>query len=178
MGGLLVRLLGWPLIVRGPEGPVDVIVVLGAPLRADGGMTDVLAERVAAGVALWRAGRAPRLCLTGGVTRGAARSEAEAMAAAARVAGVPSSAIVVEPEALTTHENARNVARLIGPARVVIVTQPFHLRRARLWFRRYGLDARGDVIADSLQFRAPARGLRWIVREYFGLARDLLRLRD
>jgi uncharacterized SAM-binding protein YcdF (DUF218 family) len=174
----LVRVLGRPLIVAGPAGRVDAIVVLGAPLGADGCLTDVLAERVRAGVALWMRGVAPVLCMTGGVTRGAPVSEAEAMAAAARAAGVPESALLVEPTALTTHENARNVARLLGAARVVLVTQPFHLRRARLWFRRYGLDACGWLIADSVQFRAPARGLRWVLREYLGLSRDVLRLRD
>ncbi len=140
----------------------------------------MLAERVRAGVELWQRGAAPILCMTGGMTRDAPTAEAAAMAAVAAVAGVPETALLVEPAALTTHENARNVARILlpqGKARVLLVTQPFHLRRARMWFRRYGLDARGWLITDSLQFRAP-RALRWVLREYLCLMRDALRLRE
>jgi uncharacterized SAM-binding protein YcdF (DUF218 family) len=58
--------------------------------------------------------------------------------------------------------------------RVVVVTQPFHSRRAVLWFRRVGLQAVAWRIDESLQFREPRRGLRWILKEYASLARDLV----
>jgi uncharacterized SAM-binding protein YcdF (DUF218 family) len=172
----LVRALGWPLASRGRLQRVDAIVVLGAPLRPDGSLGPVLEERVGAGVALWRAGVAPLVCFTGGKTRGAAISEAEAMAAAARTAGLPDDALLVEAESQNTYENARNLSRILlpdGRDHVLLVTQPFHLRRARLHFGRFGFTAGGHLIRDSVQFRSP-KGLRWVLREYPSLVRDFI----
>lgn len=171
MWGALVRVLGWPLAVRGrgEVGSADAIVVLGAPLRGDGALSVVLEERVRAGVALWRAGVAPLVVLSGGRTRGAARAESEAMAEVALALGLPATALVVESESRSTYENAHRVAELLGArglSRVLLVTTPFHLRRAVRWFRRAGLDADGWLISDSVQFRDARRGLRWIAREY------------
>jgi uncharacterized SAM-binding protein YcdF (DUF218 family) len=183
MSGWLVRFLGWPLARAGrpPEGGVDAIVVLGAPLRPDGSLGAVLAERVEAGVALWARGVAPLLCLTGGRTRGGDVAEAQAMADAALAAGVPRAALVVETASRNTYENARNLAAILRPTgarprtAVVIVTQPFHLLRARMHFARFGFLAAGFVIEDSLQYGTPrARGLRWVLREYPSLLRDFL----
>ena len=71
----------------------DAIVVLGAPLTPDGQPSAVVAERVAVAAALWHAGGAAQVIVTGGRTRGAPRSEAAAMAAALRAAEVDPAAI-------------------------------------------------------------------------------------
>jgi uncharacterized SAM-binding protein YcdF (DUF218 family) len=145
----------------------DAIVVLGAPLTASGRLSAILDERAAAAVALWRAGGAPRVVVTGGATRAATRAEADALAEALAAAGVPD--VLVEREARSTADNARLTAALLGPlgARSVwLVTQPFHARRAAWLFRKAGLDARAWPIADSLQYRDRACGLRWLAREY------------
>jgi uncharacterized SAM-binding protein YcdF (DUF218 family) len=170
---LLARALEAPLVVGKAHGPpADAIVVLGAPLAPDGALSSVLAERVAGGVALWLARAAPRLVMTGGKGSGAAHAEAPAMAAAARAAGVPADALVVEDRSRTTAENAREVAALLpAGARVWIVTQPFHGRRARRLFRRAGLDAEVWHLADSLEYRDRRRALAWLVREYAAWAR-------
>jgi uncharacterized SAM-binding protein YcdF (DUF218 family) len=176
-----VRWLGLPLwscaCREQDPGPADAIVVLGAPVGPDGRLGPVLEERVRAGVALWAAGRAPRLCLSGGLAQGAREREAVAMARFARTLGVPGDALVVEDQSATTRENAFFVARALGTeARIWLVSQPFHLRRARMWFVRAGFaDVRPWLIADSLQFREPGRGWRWVWREYLALARDGLR---
>jgi uncharacterized SAM-binding protein YcdF (DUF218 family) len=176
---LLVRVLGRPLERRDVVEAADAIVVLGAPVRADGTLTDVVEERVRAGVDLWKRGLAPLLCMTGGRGPGmvADISEAEAMARRARDLGVPVRALVLEATSRNTSTNARNIKQLLDgrgvAARVVVVTQPFHSRRAVLWFRRVGLDAVAWRIGDSLQFRHPKRALRWLLKEYASLARDL-----
>jgi uncharacterized SAM-binding protein YcdF (DUF218 family) len=165
---LAARALGAPLAVRDAAAVADAIVVLGAPLTPDGALSAVLAERVAAGHALWRAGAAPLVCVTGGPSRGG-RTEGDAMAEALEDAGVPARALRVERAARTTADNARLVAALLAPDEVRavwLVTQPFHLRRARWLFRRAGLDAYGHHIAGGLQDQDPARALRWITREY------------
>ena len=157
-------LLGAPLARQSPLRVADAIVVLGAPLAADGGLAPLVDERVRVGVDLWQRRLAARLVVTGA-------GEAEAMAARATELGVPADAIVIEPRARSTAENAACVAALL-PARAAVwlVTQPFHMRRAMLCFRRAGLEPLAWHIHGSIQHTDPARSLRWIAREYPALA--------
>jgi len=158
------RLLEAP---RAALAPADAIVVLGAGLGPGGTLTPVLEERIAAAAALHRAGAGRHVVVTGGITQGAPRAEADALAEALRAAGVPD--VLVERESRTTAENARYTARILEPlgARTVwLVTQPFHGRRAALLFRREGLEPRVWHIADSLQYRDRRRAMRWVAREY------------
>jgi uncharacterized SAM-binding protein YcdF (DUF218 family) len=92
---------------------------------------------------------------------------------------VAPAAIVIEPSARTTAENADRVAALLPPAAAVwLVTQPFHMRRSMLWFRRAGLVPLAWHIHGSVQHADPERVLRWITREYGALVRDWLRGRS
>jgi uncharacterized SAM-binding protein YcdF (DUF218 family) len=161
---VIARLLGAPLGARArPLDRRDAIVVLGAPL-VDDAITPVLVERARVAAELFARGAAPRVIATGGVTRGT-RSEADAIADAIEQLGVPN--VERETRAMTTADNARFVAAMLPRgARVWLVTQPFHARRAEYLFRRAGLDARAWHIADSIQYREPRRALRWIAREY------------
>jgi uncharacterized SAM-binding protein YcdF (DUF218 family) len=165
---LAAKLLEAPLAVAdAPVAPRDAIVVLGAPLTPSGELTDILAERVAAAAALHRAGGGALVVASGGVTRGAVRAEADALADGLRAAGIAD--VLVENRSRTTVENARCCAALLAPYHVRsvwLVTQPFHARRAELVFRRAGFDARAWHIADSVQYRDRRRALRWLVREY------------
>jgi len=161
-------LLERPLRVAHAFQPLEAIVVLGAPVHRDGGLSRVLAERVEAAARLFRGGGAPVVVVTGGVTNGAPRSEAAAMAEALVAEGVPEAAIVVEDRARTTDENARYTARVIAARRVWLVTHPFHARRAAFLFTRAGF-------TPSVWPLTGAPRLRWLVREYAAWARLLLR---
>ena len=170
---MILRALEAPLVIRGEAlRPLDAIVVLGAPLRDDQ-PTPPLAERIEAAAALYHAGGAPRVVATGGITRGASRSEAAAIADALRARGIPD--VLVEDRSQTTTDNAVFTARMIGACSVWIVTQPFHGRRAARLFRRAGFDAHVWHIADSLEYRDRRRALRWVAREYVAWAGLLLR---
>jgi len=161
---VIARLLEAP---RHEFEPLDAIVVLGSPLARGGRLTDILEERVAAAAALYHAGGGRHVVATGGVTHGAPRAEADALAEGLVAAGIPD--VLVERDALTTAENAQLTARLLEPLgarRVWLVTQPFHGRRAALLFRRAGLEPRVHHIADSVQYRDRRRAMRWLVREY------------
>ena len=173
---VVASILEAPLVRKDALAPRDAIVVLGAPLGPGDEMTPIVAERVDAAVELWRRGGAPKIVVTGGVTRGAARAEAEVMADALARAGVPRDAIVVEPAAQSTADNARLTAQLLrARATVWIVTQPFHGRRAAYLFARAGLDPKIWHIADSLEYRDRRRATRWLVREYIAWLRVLTR---
>ncbi|MEO6772374.1 MAG: YdcF family protein [Kofleriaceae bacterium] len=168
------RVLGRPFAIADRERDAcdarDAIVVLGATLGPRDALTPVLAERVAAAALLFAAGAAPCLIATGGVTGRAHRAEADVIADALVAAGVPREVIVVEDRAQTTHDNARLTAALVAAhdraARVWLVTQPFHARRAEYLFRAAGLDARAWHIADSLEYRDHRRATCWYLREY------------
>ncbi len=169
----LARALEAPLVVKPAQRDtaLDAIVVLGAPLRRSGALSKILVERVAAAAALYHAGGAPRVVASGGITNGAPRAEAAAIAEALHAAGVPD--VLVEARSRTTAQNARFTAELLAaqpgmPARprVWIVTQPFHGRRAARLFRGVGLEPHVWHIDDSLQYRERTRAVKWLVREY------------
>jgi uncharacterized SAM-binding protein YcdF (DUF218 family) len=168
----IARVLGAPLAAVSPPGPADAIVILGAPLGRDGQLTPIAEERVRAGVELFRRGLAPVICVAGGHCPRGHRdglSEAEGMARWVRAMGVPEHAIRVDRRSTSTFTNALRAAELLHPEgrrRVWLVTQPFHLRRARFYFRRAGFEPLGWHIDGSLQYDNPALALRWIVREY------------
>jgi uncharacterized SAM-binding protein YcdF (DUF218 family) len=172
----LARWVAAPLEAADPPGTADAIVVLGAPLSPGGGLSPVVAERVAAAVALWRVGAAPLVCVTGGPSRGT--TEADAMALALREVGVPERALRVERAARSTFDNARLTAALLRPEgvrSVWLVSQPFHLRRARWLFRRAGFEPRAHRIDGGLQDDDAWRALRWSAREYAAWLRALAR---
>ena len=168
----LARLAAAPLTSLSPPGPADAAVVLGAPLRADGTLSPQAEERVRAGVSLWQRGLAPVVCVVGGhgpAALAGTAAEAEGMARRVRALGVPESAIRVDRRSTTTETNALRAAELLlpeGRRRVWLVTQPFHTRRARWYFRRAGFEPLGWPIEGGIQEREPRRALRWIAREY------------
>lgn len=171
----VASLLERPLVVREPMRELDAVVVLGAPLAGDR-LTDVLVERVEAAAALWRAGGGKLVVATGGMTRGAARSEAAAMAEALAARGVPD--VLVEERSRSTRENARFTAEVVAPLgvrSVWLVTQPFHGRRAARLFRAADLDAHVWHIDGSIEYRDRGRAVRWLAREYAAWAAMLLR---
>jgi|LNFM01.1.fsa_nt_gb uncharacterized SAM-binding protein YcdF (DUF218 family) len=119
-----------------PPGPWQAIVVLGCGLDDDGQPSWALRARVHAAAQLWAAGVAPRLVTTGGVGRGGV-SEADAAASLARSLGVPDEAITIERTSTSTEENASRAAAIVDVDDVVIVSDAYHVTRARLVFLRH-----------------------------------------
>ena len=77
------------------RGGADAIVVLGAQVHRNGRPSAALRGRVLRAVALYHAGYAPRLVLTGGVGESGV-AEAVVMEALAVAQGVPATACVLE----------------------------------------------------------------------------------
>jgi len=129
-------------------GAPAAIVVLGARVRPDGRPSAALERRMRVAISLYRAGAAPRLVLSGGGRQ--AVPEAEAMRDLALAAGVPASALIIEPRSRTTLENASETAKLLpnGHDAVVLVTDSYHALRARLLFRIAGLTVVGVQTAS------------------------------
>lgn len=148
----------------------DALVVLGARVLPGGVPSGALVARVEQAVALYHQGVAPWLLLSGGV--GAhPPSEARVMRELAVAAGVPASACVLEEDSLSTEANAWFSARVLrerGARRVVVVSDPYHLLRARQCFRREGLEVATSPASIAGRMRAWDRAY-WTVREAFAL---------
>ena len=119
-----------------------VIVILGAAVWRDG-PSPTLRRRTAHGAALYHKGLARIVMPCGGPGR-FPPSEAEAMVTLLRAAGVPSEAILPEARSTNTRENIRFAKALldrIGETEVILVSDAYHLPRARSIARRAGLSA-------------------------------------
>lgn len=154
---------------------MTAIVILGAAVREDG-PSPTLRRRTLHGAALFHDGRGDVVIVCGGLGQ-FAPTEAEAMAEVLRGAGVPDSAIRLEDTSTNTAQNIRNalpILRLLGEDDVVIVSDAYHLPRARLIARREGL---------RVAVSAPKGGARWWpqvrgwAREVPGVLAVLLRIR-
>lgn len=134
----------------------DAIVVLGGAIRGDthmGTMPDLgqHADRLLYAAALYKAGKAPMLLLSGGASEDA-RPEAQLMQEALQVMGVPRQSILLERVSRNTQENAQFSATLLNKhelQRILLVTSAFHMPRAVPLFERQGF----EVIAAPTDFQ-------------------------
>nr|WP_239025627.1 YdcF family protein [Roseibacterium persicicum] len=138
-----------------PRG--DAIVCLGAGVNAAGVIDAASRARAGACAALARAGAAPVVVFTGGAAAPGAPSAAAGMAAVARAAGVAEASVLLEEDAHSTLQNALNTRpRLPEGARVILVTEAFHLPRAWASFRAMGVEV--AALYPALRLRAGRDG--------------------
>lgn len=109
-----------------------------AIVAISGGNTSV---RAAEAIKLYKAGWADTLIFSGAAADTSGPSNAEVMRRQALAAGVPADAVKVESLSQTTRQNAERTKELLveigsgGANRVILVTSPYHQRRASLEFR-------------------------------------------
>jgi uncharacterized SAM-binding protein YcdF (DUF218 family) len=129
-------------------GPAEAIVVLGASAHRDGTLSEISLRRAVAGMQLYHQGLAPRLVFLG------MAGEAEARERLAVTFGVPKDAIVTEGHEPTTRAEAQRMGVVLGERlgvrTVLLVTDVFHMRRARALFERAGLRVRPAPTATYL----------------------------
>ncbi len=151
--------------------PADVLVVLGARVLPGGVPSGSLQARVEKAVELYQRGLAPRLIFSGGIGVNPP-SEAQVMRALAVRLGVPPEACILEEQSHSTEQNARYSAELLrslGTRRVVVVSDPYHLLRARQYFRLQGFEvATSPALLTERNLSAVDR-LYWTVREAVAL---------
>lgn len=125
------------------EGTADAAVVLGAAVWGDE-VSPVFRERINHGVELYRKGRVRKLIFTGGRGNSDEPTESAAAKAFALQHGVPARDILIEEESHTTFENllyAKRLADAAGARKVLIVSDPLHMRRAVSMAEDLGLEA-------------------------------------
>lgn len=156
--------LAQPAIYRVPYDPANTaqridarttIVMLGGGTEHDDDdrlvpKHDVYARLATAAALYAQCGREHvrcRVIVSGGNPQHHEATEADTYAPYLLRAHVAPSDLVLENQSLTTWQNARNVARVMDSQRgdphsetLLLVTSAYHMRRAMLDFRRFGLD--------------------------------------
>jgi uncharacterized SAM-binding protein YcdF (DUF218 family) len=141
--------IGWVggdiLLAAGQSDPdrADAAIVLGAAVSGSE-PTPVFEERLRHAVDLYRTSQVKMLIMTGGTGPGDSLAEAEAARRWAIANGVPAGDIITEALSHTTKQNFVNALPLIEQreiGRVLIVSDPLHMRRALRMAADLGLDA-------------------------------------
>jgi uncharacterized SAM-binding protein YcdF (DUF218 family) len=139
--------------------PAEVIVVLGAA-EYRGRPSPVLRARLDHGLDLYRRGMAPRILTTGGAGGDPEFTEGGVGRAYLVRHGVPSEAIIVEPESSSTAETIANVAEIMTRMSLrscIVVSDGYHIFRVKRM-----LQSRGMVVWGSPRPAVP----RYDVREW------------
>ena len=132
--------------------PADLIIVLGAA-EYRGFPSPVLKSRLDHALALYQRGLAPRILTTGGSGGDPDFTEGEVGRNYLVRKGIPSEAILVEPEAETTFQSALAAGEIMARMNLrscLLVTDGYHLLRSKKM-----LEERGFLVYGS-----PRRGLR------------------
>ena len=121
----------------------DAAIVLGAAVWGEQ-VSPVFRERINHALDLYRQGKVRKIIFTGG--QGNKDEETEAVAAReyAIKSGIPEQDIFIEESSHTTYENvlyAKQLADAHGLKKVLIVSDPLHMKRAVAMARNIGLDA-------------------------------------
>jgi len=171
-----VWFLAEPLRVAGPLMQADAIVVFAGGVGESGKAGGGYQERVKEAVDLYHDGKAPWLVFSSGYKF--AFREAEMMRELAVAQGVPASAIILETKAANTFENVafvREILRKQGWQQILLVTSPYHMRRALLTWRKLapGVQLIPAPVPQS-QFYAHGWGatmeqIRGIIHEYLAI---------
>ncbi|WP_321814704.1 MULTISPECIES: YdcF family protein [unclassified Paraburkholderia] len=123
-----------------PYERADVAVVFGNALEDDGTPKPILAARLDVALRCYQAGECPWLFVSGSID-GPGLDEAGAMRTYLLARGVPDARIVVDRAGDNTLATARHAVawmRSQGLSRVVLVSQYYHLPRARFAFQEAG----------------------------------------
>ena len=148
---------------------VDAIVVLGAA-QYDGRPSPQLRARLDHVVTLWNLPVAPVVVVTGGKQSGDRFTEAEASRDYLVSRGLPVEVIVIESRGESTYQSleaVRDEALVNQWQRVVLVSDPYHLKRAQLVAAELGMPAEVSATRDGVVSGSGA--LRRNVREALGI---------
>lgn len=126
--------------------PAQAVIVLGALVFADGGVSDMVADRLETALTLYRDGRAARILITGDHGQ-VEYDEVNTMRRYLEQKGVPPQDIFMDHAGFDTYDSMYRARDVFLVRSAIVVTQRFHLPRAVYIARSLGLEAQG-VAAD------------------------------
>ena len=165
-----------PLRVTAPGTRADAIAVFAGGVGESGKAGGGTQERLQHAIDLYKTGEAAHLILSSGYVY--SFPEAEVMRTLAVDQGVPSGAILLEQRSTNTYQNVsfvHDIMRQRGWRSVLLVSSPYHMRRALLVWRKVA-PAIQVIPAPPLksQFYDHVRGasfeqVRAVLREYLAI---------
>ncbi len=148
----------------------DAVVVLGASVFADGTPSGILQDRLDDGIALYFAGVAPKLIMSGD-NGTASYNEVRVMKQYAVAKGVPSEDIFCDHAGFSTYESMYRAKYVFGCERIVVATQTYHLYRALWSAKSLGMQAVG-VPSDYHEYQ---KQLQYDIREIPARTKDFFK---
>ena len=148
----------------------DAIVVLGASVYADGTPSGILQDRLDDGIALYFAGAAPKIIMSGDNST-VSYNEVQVMKDYAISQGVPSYDIFCDHAGFSTYESMYRAKHVFGAERIVVATQTYHLYRALYAAQGLGLDSLG-VASDYHDY---SKQLQYDLREIPARTKDFFK---
>jgi uncharacterized SAM-binding protein YcdF (DUF218 family) len=167
----IIQSLEWQNIPSGDLPKAEAIVLLGGATRSKSYPRTAVdlgerGDRIVYASQLYKQGKAPLIIISGGRIDWKDYGDPESSDMAAVLVkdlGVPSSALIEEPDSLNTYENAINVQKIMATRnikRVLLVTSAFHMPRSLRIFRKLKMDvipAPSDYLASQLALEEPGR---------------------
>ena len=132
---------GFPLFDSVEQMPAnEVALVLGtAPVLVSGLPNRYFVSRINAAAALFHAGKAKVLLLSGDC-RDDGYNEPAAMREALRVRGVPNEVLLEDPAGIRTLDSVARAKSVFGLDRLTVISQEFHNRRALFLCKHFQID--------------------------------------
>lgn len=140
----------------------DCIIILGAAVKPDGTMSNVLEERVCMGEKLYTAGVSNRILASGDHSR-ENYNEVGAMKEHLIDLGVPENVIFTDHAGFDTYDSMYRARDIFRAEKVVIVTQQFHISRSVYIARSLGLEAYGVASDVDYRYFKPKTEIREII---------------
>ena len=142
----------------------EYIVVFGNTVHENGQLSKRLKARVDEGFNLYQANYAPKIIVSGGLGK-EGFYEGDRMANYLLSRGVPVEDIIVDNLGVTTQATASNFANQFPDANsVVLVSQFYHISRAKLAFKKAGVEQVNGVHCKYHE----SRDFYSLFREFFG----------
>ncbi len=151
----------------------DLAVVFGNEVLPDGQPSPRLAARLDAALVAYRAGRCQTILVSGGIEPNG-YDEAKVMAAYLSARGVATDRLLEDNAGVDTYHTARNTRRILAEHRwqsVCVVTQYYHVARARYAMHQFGIRPVASVHARYFEWR----DLFSICRETVGFMKYVFR---
>jgi len=165
-----ILLLGSAILViaglRDHIGRADIGLVLGSKVNLDGKPSKSLRGRLDRTIELYRGGYFPAVIASGGIGK-EGYDEAVVMRDYLVSHGIPQERVVMDNTGTTTYASARNTLQIMRQQKlgsVMVVSQYFHIPRARMALERFGI----PVVYSSHARLFEVRDIYSVPRELFG----------
>lgn len=151
----------------------DAILILGCQLKGET-PSGFLTERTLKAAELYKAGKAKYIIASGGKGSGENISEAEGMKRILLKEGIPEEAIILEDKSKNTNENIKNSKKVADDKNfksLIVVSNSFHLRRAKILCEKNNVSA---SYSGTFAKRYIGKEIYGTLREMPGIIKDVI----